>query len=615
LFHVEQIFTNMNSNIKESLKNLPHKPGIYKFFDRKGKIIYVGKAKDLKRRVSSYFHKKHDRYKTKVLVKNTVRLEHFVVDTETDALLLENNLIKKHRPRYNVLLKDDKSYPFICIKNEKFPRVFQTRNPVKDGSLYFGPYTSIYMVRTLLKLFKKIFKLRTCKYNLSEENIAQKKFKVCLEYHIGNCLAPCVGEQTEEDYNRQITQIQHILKGNLKPVLLYLEERMNQHVKALEFEAAAEVKEQLDSLKNYESRSTVVSTKIGNIDVFNVVTDEKFAYVNLLKVANGAIIQIHNTEIRMGIDDDLKDVLLLAVTDIIHSKMAGFTNADEIVVPFSINYPFPNVKVTVPKIGDKKKLLELSEKNLKYYKAERIKNRNLTDPHRHTKRILKQIKKDLRLSELPVHIECFDNSNIQGTNPVSACVVFKNTRPSKKDYRKFNIKTVDKPDDFASMYEVVYRRYKRLVEEDKSLPQLIIIDGGKGQLSAAYKALKELNLQHEIAVIGIAKRLEEIFFPGDKLPLYLDKNSESLKVIQHARNEAHRFSIDFHRTKRSGNFIKSELENIRGVGPKTVSRLISHFGSVQSIKNSKENELGEIVGEKRAKIIKNYFNSAENNTK
>jgi excinuclease ABC subunit C len=604
----------MNSKIKESLKNLPHKPGIYKFFDRKGKIIYVGKAKDLKRRVSSYFHKTHDRYKTKVLVKNTEALEHFVVDTETDALLLENNLIKKHRPRYNVLLKDDKTYPFIVIKNEEFPRVFQTRNPVKDGSLYFGPYTSLYMVKTLLKLFKKIFKLRTCKYNLSEENIVKNKFKVCLEYHIGNCLAPCVGKQTEADYNRQITQIQHILKGNLRPVISYLEERMNHSAKALEFEAAAEFKDQLDSLKNYESRSTVVSTKIGNIDVFNIITDEKYAYINLLKVANGAIIQIHNSEIRRGIDDDLPDLLLLAITDIIHSKMAGFTNAEEIVVPFHIHYPFPGVKITIPKIGDKKKLLELSEKNLKYYKAERIKNRSLTDPQRHTKRILKQIKKDLRLSELPEHIECFDNSNIQGTNPVSACVVFKNAKPAKKEYRKFNIKTVDKPDDFASMYEVVYRRYKRLTEEDKDLPQLIIIDGGKGQLSAAYSALKALDLHHDIAIIGIAKRLEEIFFPGDKLPLYLDKNSESLKVIQHARNEAHRFSIDFHRTKRSGNFIKSELEDIPGIGPKTISQLISHFGSVKKIKDSSENELGEIIGDKRAKIIKNYYNSDKNKT-
>lgn len=610
MFHVEHYHVIMNNEFKEILSNLPTRPGIYKFLDKRGKVIYVGKAKNLKRRVSSYFHKNHDRYKTRVLVKQIRQIEHFVTDTETDALLLENNLIKKYRPRYNVLLKDDKTYPFICIKNEAFPRVFQTRNPVKDGSDYYGPYTSVYMVRTLLKMFKKLFKLRTCKYNLSPENINKGKFKVCLEYHIGNCLAPCVGEQSEEEYSLQIEQIRHILKGRLKPVTQYISSRMESHSNQLEFEKAAEYKEQLDLLQRYESRSTVVNPKLGDMDVFNIIADDKYAYVNLLRVANGAIIQIHNTEIKAGIDDEKEDILLFAIIDFIQNKRLGFTNAQEIIVPFDLNYPFAEAQITVPKIGDKKKLLDLSHKNLIYFKAESIKNRTLVDPQRHSKRILEQMKKDLQLKELPEHIECFDNSNIQGTNPVSACVVFKNAKPSKKDYRKFHIKTVHQADDFASMYEVVHRRYHRLKSERADMPQLIIIDGGKGQLSSAYRALTDLGLQDDIRIIGIAKRLEEIFFPGEKIPLYLNKNSESLKVIQHARNEAHRFSINFHRQKRSGKFLKSELENIPGVGEKSISKLLQHFGSPEKIKNANEKQLGEIVGAKRAKIIKNHYNSA-----
>ncbi len=597
----------MDNKFKEILSSLPSNPGIYKFLDSQDKIIYIGKAKNLKKRVSSYFYKKHDRKKTYVLVKQIRKIEHFVTDTETDALLLENNLIKKHRPRYNVLLKDDKTYPFICIKNEPFPRVFQTRKPLKDGSEYFGPYTSVYMIRTLLDLFKKLFKLRNCNLKLAQKNIESKKFKVCLEYHIGNCNAPCVAKQTEQDYMQHIEQIRHILKGNLKTVIEFIDTRMQQHSAKLEYEKAEEYKKRKDILMQYESRSTVVNAKFRDLDVFNIILDDKYAYVNMLRIANGAIIQIHNAEIKIGIDEDKEDILLFAITDFIHDKSLGFSNAKEIVVPFLLDYPFPNIQITVPKIGDKKKLLDLSLKNLKYFKAECIKNRTLIDPRRHVKRVLQQLQKDLYLEALPEHIECFDNSNIQGTNPVSACVVFKDAKPAKKDYRKFHIKTVHQADDFASMYEVVFRRYSRLKNEQQNLPQLIIIDGGKGQLNAAYKAICELNLQNSVAIIGIAKRLEEIFLPGEKIPLYLNKNSESLKIIQHARNEAHRFSLSFHRQKRSGKFIKSELETIAGIGEKTIVKLLKHFETPANIKKASEEQLAKVVGKSRAKIIRTYF--------
>ena len=594
-------------SLKEKAKLLQDKPGVYRFFDKNEKIIYVGKAKNLRKRVLSYFTKTFDNNKTRVLVRNIRGVKHFVVETEIDALLLENNLIKKYRPRYNVLLKDDKSYPFICIKNENFPRVFQTRNVIKDGSDYYGPYTSVRLVRTLLDLFSKLFQLRTCKQNLSDKNIAKNKFKVCLEYHINNCKAPCVALQTKKDYDIQIIQIRNILKGNFKSVKVYLKERMLDFSEKLEFENAQIVKEKLDILSKYQQKSTIINPTIGNVDVFSVLSDSKFAYVNFLKVVNGAIIQVHTVEIQKKIDETDKEILQLAMIEILHSKLSGLSNAREIIVPFEVEYPIENVKIVVPKIGDKKKLLELSQKNVKYFRLDKIKQKSLIDPERHKKRILETMKKDLRLSELPKHIECFDNSNIQGTNPVASCVVFRDAKPYKKDYRKFNIKTVVGADDFASMEEIIYRRYKRLTDENQKLPQLIIIDGGKGQLSSALKSLEKLNLRGEIAIIGIAKKLEEIYFPGDSVPLYLDKNSETLKVIQQARNEAHRFGITFHRNKRSKDFIKSELDSIKGIGKKTAEKLLNDFKSVKGISEQKFGNLEKSVGKPKALIIFEYF--------
>lgn len=596
-----------NEALKSKAKMLPNNPGVYRFYDKNDKIIYVGKAKNLRKRVLSYFSKTFENNKTRVLVSNIEKIKHFVVETEIDALLLENNLIKKYRPRYNVLLKDDKTYPWICIKNENFPRVFQTRNVVKDGSDYYGPYTSVRLIRTLIGLFGKLFQLRTCKHNLSQENIKNQKFKVCLQYHINNCKAPCVGEQSVEIYNKQIVQIKNILKGNFKSVKLYLYEKMQNYADNLEFEKAQIYKDKLDVLSNYQTKSTVINSNIANADVFSVISDEKFAYVNFLKVVNGAIIQVHTVEIQKKIDESDEEILQLAIVEIMHSKLSSYTNADEIIVPFNVIHPNKKVKITIPKIGDKKKLLELSQKNVKYFRLDKIKQKSLIDPERHTKRIIKTMQKDLHLSELPMHIECFDNSNIQGTNPVAACVVFKNAKPSKKEYRKYNIKTVIGPDDFASMEEVIYRRYKRLVDEKKDLPQLIIIDGGKGQLNSALKSLDKLDLREKIAIIGIAKKLEEIFFPGDSIPLYLDKNSETLKVIQNARNEAHRFGITFHRDKRSKNFIKSELDNISGIGKATIEKLLSDFKSVKMIKQQTEQNLQKSVGNAKAKIIFDYF--------
>ncbi len=545
MFHVEHFMKNTHENRIELLKrvalDLPELPGVYRFYDKEQEIIYVGKAKRLKQRVSSYFNKTQDRTKVVIMVRQIESIQFTVVETETDALLLENNLIKKHQPRYNVMLKDDKSYPWICIKNEPFPRVFQTRNVIKDGSKYYGPYTSIYLVRVLMELFKKLFTLRTCKFALTESNISQAKFQVCLEYHIKNCNAPCIRLQSEADYGLQISQIENILNGHFVSVKAYLTKMMNEYAANLNFENAQIVKDKLAVLENYQSKSTVVSPTVTNVDVFSITSDDDFAYVNMLKIVDGAIIQVHTAEFKKRLDETEAEILPIAMTEIIKNRMNSYTAASEFVVPFEVDFLYEKVKITVPKIGDKKKLLELSQKNVKYFMLEKHKERSLVDPDRHKKRILETMKTDLHLSELPVHIECFDNSNIQGTNPVAACVVFKDAKPSKKDYRKFNIKTVVGPDDFASMREIIHRRYKRLSEENESLPQLIIIDGGKGQLSAAVESLKELGLYGKIAIIGIAKRLEEIFFPSDSIPLYLDKNSETLKVIQQARNEAHRF--------------------------------------------------------------------------
>ena len=594
----------IKDNIQQLIKVLPDKPGVYLFIDKSGRIIYVGKAKRLKKRVASYFTKNHESGKTRILVNKIVDIRHIVVDTETDALLLENNLIKKYQPRYNVLLKDDKTYPYICVKNEPFPRVFMTRNPVKDGSFYFGPYTSVRMVRLILDMFRQLYRLRTCKYNLSKENINSNKFKVCLEYHINNCLAPCVGLQDEDSYNESIEQVKQILKGDIKKVIENLKQSMLQYAENFEYENAQSLKEKIQLLENYRSKSMVVNPAIHNVDVFSIADDEQFAYINFMKIINGAIIQVHTVEIKKKLNESLNDLLLLAIVDI---RQTFKSVSKEVLLPFKPDQDIEGIQFVVPKIGDKKKLLELSEKNLKFYMLEKNKQRANLDPEKYTKRILEKMKKDLRLQELPRHIECFDNSNIQGTNPVAACVVFRNAKPYKKEYRHFHVKSVEGPDDFASMEEIIYRRYKRLLDEQKDLPQLIIIDGGKGQLSAALKSLEKLGLRGKISIIGIAKKLEEIYFPGDSVPLYLDKNSETLKVIQHARNEAHRFGISFHRQMRSKKFLHSELEYISGIGKKTIEQLYARFKTFDEIKNASLEELSQAIGIAKAQIIYRYF--------
>ena len=587
------------------LKTLPNAPGVYQYFDANDTILYVGKAKNLKKRVSSYFTKTHDSGKTRVLVKKISRIKHIVVETETDALLLENNLIKKHMPRYNVMLKDDKSYPWICIKKERFPRVFSTRRVFKDGSEYFGPYTSMKTVSTLLDLIKGLYHLRTCNYHLSQEKIEAGKYKVCLEYHLGNCKGACEGLETEQEYHDNIKAIKEILKGNFKDSLAQFKTQMKQFAEAMQFEEAQKIKEKVEILENYQAKSTIVNPKISNVDVFSIISDESYGYVNFLQLSYGSIIRSHTLEVKKKLDETDVQLLELAIIEI---RQRFNSNSKEIYVPFKVDLG-DDIKITVPKLGDKKHILDLSLRNAKYYRMERFKQDKIVDPDRHANRIMAQMKADLRLSEEPRHIECFDNSNIQGTNPVAACVVFKNGKPSKKDYRHFNIKTVVGPDDFASMEEVVYRRYKRLVEEEQPLPQLIIIDGGKGQLSSALKSLDALNLRDKIAIIGIAKRLEELFYPDDPIPLYLDKKSETLKIIQQLRNEAHRFGIEHHRNKRSKSALNTELETIAGIGDKTVVELLKHFKSVKRVANAKLDELEDIVGLSRAEKIYNYYHN------
>ena len=592
-----------NPTIEIQLKTLPNTPGVYQFYDATGVVIYVGKAKNLKNRVRSYFNKVHDYGKTNVLVKKIVEIKHIVVETETDALLLENNLIKKYQPRYNVLLKDDKSYPWICIKNERFPRVFQTRRMIKDGSEYFGPYTSIKTVYTLLDLIKGLFPLRTCKYDLSQEKVASHKYKVCLEYHLGNCKGACEAKEHEASYLENITTIREILKGNFKNSITVFKTQMKFHAENLEFEAAQSLKEKLKILENYQAKSTIVNPKISNVDVFSIVSDESFAYVNFLQLSYGAIIRSHTMELKKKLQESDQVLLELAITEI---RQRFSLESKELYVPFEVNLG-PDFKITIPKVGDKKQLIDLSIRNAKYHRLDQLKQVKITDPERHEVRIMAQMKSDLRLSEAPTHIECFDNSNIQGTHPVAACVVFKNGKPSKKDYRHFNIKTVEGPDDFASMTEVVYRRYKRLLDENQPLPQLIIIDGGKGQLSASLKSLDALDLRGKIAIIGIAKRLEELFYPDDPIPLYLDKKSETFKIIQQLRNEAHRFGIEHHRNKRSKTALNSELESIVGVGEKTILELLKKFKSAQRVSFAALDELEQVVGVSKALIIYNYY--------
>ncbi len=590
---------------KSLISGFPDDPGIYQFYDTDEKIIYIGKAKNLKKRVSSYFLLNQPNNKTRLLVKKISKITYIIVESEQDALLLENSLIKKYKPRYNILLKDDKSFPWICVKNESFPRVFLTRNPQRDGSQYFGPYTSVKMVRVILGLVKHLYKLRTCNYNLNNENIKTGKYKLCLEYHIGNCLAPCVGQQSESDYLASIIEIKKILKGNLSSVIEYLNILMIEASEKYDFEKAQLIKEKLELLKNYKSKSQIVSIKLNNIDVFSFLQKDDFAYVNYLRIANGSIIQSYNLELKSLLSESKEELLSFAIIEI---KQKLSLHPKEIILPFPIKYSLDEVKITVPKRGEKKHLIDLSTRNAKCYMLESQKNNNSIKKKNSTTRKLNTLAKDLHISDLPVHIECFDNSNIQGTNPVASCVVFKNTLPSKKDYRHFNIKTVEGANDFASMQEVVYRRYSRLLKEKKSLPQLIVIDGGKGQLSFAYKALSILNLEKKISIIGIAKRLEEIYFPNDSIPLYLDKNSESLKIIQHLRNEAHRFAISFHRVKRSNEFIKSELDEIKGIGEKTKIKLFDKYKSLEKIKELSLKELSSQIGKDKAQKIVSFFN-------
>lgn len=590
--------------LKIIILSLPDEPGIYQFFDKNGTIIYIGKAKRIKKRVSSYFSKTHDNRKTIVLVRNIVDIRYIVVETEQDALILENNLIKKYQPRYNIQLKDDKTYPWICLKNERFPRVFYTRNVIKDGSLYFGPFTSMLLVKTLLELFKHTYQLRTCKFNLSEGNVSRGKFKVCLQYHIGNCLGPCENLQTEESYMESIEAIKNILRGNISVVVSTLKAQMKQKAEALNFESAQLIKDKLDVLQKYQSKSIVVNPSIRNVDVYSFKREENTSYVNFLKIINGGIIHSYTLEITSKIDETDEDLLLSGITEI---RQKIYSNATELIVPFKPSFEITAVNYTVPKRGDKRKLLELSEKNVFYYVLEKKKSSALQKHETSSERILKTAQKDLGLKEIPFHIECFDNSNLQGSNAVAACVVFKNAKPAKRDYRHFNIKTVEGPDDYASMEEVVYRRYKRMLDENEKLPNLIIIDGGKGQLSSAVKALNKLNLTTQLPIISIAERLEEIYYPGDSVPLYIDKNSETLKLIQRLRDEAHRFGITHHRSKRDKEMSKSELDSIKGIGEKTKEILLQKYKSVNGIKHADVEQLEQLIGKSKTTLLKNYF--------
>jgi excinuclease ABC subunit C len=581
---------------------LPNNPGVYQYYNSEGNLLYIGKAKNLKKRVSSYFNKIHDSHKTNVLVKQIADIKYIVVETEYDALLLENNLIKKHQPKYNILLKDDKTYPWIAIKHEDFPRVMVTRKPVKDGSIYFGPYASGTMMYTLLELIKELFKLRTCNLQLTKTNIEKHKFRLCLEHHIGNCKGPCEGLQTREDYDESITAIKSILKGNINTVIDHLEQQMLSHATKYEFEQAQSYKEKIDALEKYKGRSVVVSPTIHHVDVFSFIDDQQGAFINYLRVISGAIIQSHTIELKRKLDETPSDLLLLAIAEM---RERYQSDSKEIIVPFDLEIDIPGVMVTVPKIGDKKHLLDLSEKNARYFRKDRLEQADKLNPEHRIERLMEAMKKDLRLPVKPYHIECFDNSNFQGDYAVAAMSVFKNGRPSKSDYRHFNIKTVVGPDDFASMEEIIYRRYKRLLEEEKELPQLIVIDGGKGQLGAALNSLAKLNLRGKISIIGIAKKLEEIYYPGDPLPLYLDKKGETLRIIQQLRDEVHRFGITHHRNKRSKGVIKTELSDIKGIGDKLAEKLLREFKSVKRIKEASLEELTALIGKAKAELVMN----------
>ena len=584
---------------------MPSEPGVYQFFNKEDKIIYIGKAKNLKKRIASYFQKNIGSRKTKNLVKNIHEIKHIVVSTESDALLLENSLIKKYQPKYNILLRDDKTYPWIVIKKESFPRVLTTRRVEKDGSEYFGPFTNYKTVRTIMDIFSNLYSLRTCHYDLRQKNIIENKYKVCLEYHIGNCLGGCEGHQKEVDYNIYISNIRDFLKGNLSSSINYFKNEMKTASGSLHFEKAQKAKEKIELLENYQAKSTVVNSKLNNIDVFSIISDSSHAYVNHLQVAFGRIVRFHNVEIKKKLEETDKELLLMTLVNL-REKFSSKNNTVISNIKFD---KILDLKFISPKAGDNKKLLDLSVRNATQFKIEKLKQVQIVDPERHTNRILNQMKIDLRLNEMPKHIECFDNSNIQGSNPVASCIVFKNSKPSKKDYRHFNIKTVEGPDDYASMEEVVFRRYKRMLDEKSVLPSLIIIDGGKGQLSSSIKALKKLKLENTIAILGIAKRLEEIFYPNDSIPLYLNKKSETLKVIQQMRNEAHRFAITFHRNKRSKQALTSSFDGIPGIGEKTKIALLKRFKSLKKIKETSLKLLISEVGESKAKKLKEFLNS------
>ncbi len=585
--------------IKSTVSSLPDKPGVYQFLDSAGTILYVGKARSLKKRVSSYFAKNQSG-KTQVMLSRAIDLRHIVVDNESEALLLENSLIKKHQPRYNILLKDDKTYPWICIKNEHFPRVFLTRKLIPDGSSYYGPYTSVPAVRTLLDLIRQLFQIRTCSLPLNKKSIAEGKFRVCLEYHIGNCRGPCVGLVSEEEHDQNIERIKQIIKGDVSSVTGHLENLMKQYASELKFEEAQKIKEKLEILAKYRSKSVVVNTSVRNVDVFGVSSDEGSMYISYMKVVSGAVVQSYSIELKLRLEEDRESVLSTAVTEI---RQRVTSDSPEIIVPFMPDILIDKVKYAVPERGDRHKLLELANRNAVYFRLERQKKAAEKAKENRTEKNLEKIKKDLHMPDLPVHIECFDNSNISGESAVAACVVFRNGRPSNREYRHFNIKSVTGPDDFASMEEVIYRRYRRMLDEQTSLPQLIVIDGGKGQLSSAMKSLDELGLRGKITVIGIAKKLEEIYFPGDSVPMYLDKNSITLKVIQHLRNEAHRFGINFHRGKRSSKMNLSYLDEISGIGEKTKELLLKKFGSVKKISEASPETLEGVVGKKKAALL------------
>ena len=597
------------SDFQALAPNLPRQPGVYRFLDETDTVLYVGKAKNLKNRLSSYFgSKKHMAGKTRVMVSNAARIEFTIVETEQDALLLENTLIKQWQPRYNVMLRDDKSYSYICIKNERFPRVFITRRVIRDGSTYLGPYTSKGRIKVILEFIRTLFPLRTCKLNLSPQHIESGKYKVCLEYHIHNCLGPCENFESEEDYNEKIKQIRNILRGNFGPVRQHFRELMHHYATNLEFEKAQRIKEKLEAFEDYQAKSTVVSQTIQDVDVFAIATDEKSAWVNYLKVINGALINTHTLELTKNLNDDEGDLLVYAIP-VLRERFHSIS--PELVVPFELNVPGESdLTITVPKRGDKHRLLELSEKNARFVMLQKKKEAaSRKSKQTSAERILRTLQEDLQMDQVPLHIECFDNSNMQGSYPVSSCVVFKNAKPAKRDYRHYHIKTVEGPNDFASMEEVVFRRYRRLLDEEEPLPQLIIIDGGKGQLSAAVKSLIKLGLEGKISIIGIAKKLEEIFFPNDPVPLYINKKSESLKLIQQARNEAHRFAITFHRNQRSKDFTRTELTEIPGVGEKTASKLLTSFGSVKKIREASEEDLISVVGKAATALILKWINS------